>query len=68
MKVPDGYSYSQFCQLLGEYLLKKKAVMKFEHELCAKMMFDFAGDKLAYFDPQKQELGKADVLIASATI
>ncbi len=65
MKVPDGYSYSQFCQLLGEYLLKKKAVMKFEHEPGAKMMFDFAGDKLAYFDPQKQEPGKADVLICT---
>jgi len=61
--VPQGYGYAQFCEHLGRYLQVRKAVMLFDHEPAASMMFDFAGDKISLVDPQTGEITKCPVLV-----
>lgn len=61
--VPDGYGYSQFCEHISRFLESRKAVMHFEHEPAAMMMFDFAGDKLPLADKETGEITLCSVLI-----
>jgi len=62
-KVPDGYGYAQFCEHLSRYLQVRKAVMLFDHEPAASMMFDFAGGKISIVDPQTGEITWCPVLV-----
>jgi transposase len=62
-QVPEGYGYAQFCEHLSRYLETSKAVMHFEHEPAASMMFDFAGDKIALVDHQTGEITWCPVLV-----
>jgi transposase len=62
-QIPDGYGYSQFCEHLNHYLETRKAVMYFEHEPAASMMFDFAGDKAELVDIETGEVSHHPVLI-----
>ncbi len=64
-QVPDGYSYTQFCEYLSRFLQTRKAVMKFEHEPAAVMMFDFAGDKLSLIDNHSGEVRQCPVLVCT---
>ena len=48
---PDGYAYSQFCSIMERYIGRTNAVMHLEHKPGEELYFDFAGDKLCYFDP-----------------
>jgi transposase len=61
--VPEGYGYTQFCEHLGRFLETRKAVMRFDHEPAASMMFDFAGDKIALVDAQSGEITWCPVLV-----
>jgi len=62
-KVPDGYGYTQFCEHLNRFIETRKAVMHFEHEPAASMMFDFAGDKIPVVDAQTGEITLCPVLL-----
>jgi transposase len=61
--VPEGYGYAQFCVHLSRFLETRKAVMIFDHEPAASMMFDFAGDKIALTDYQTGEITWCPVLV-----
>jgi transposase len=61
--VPEGYGYAQFCEHLSRYLETCKAVMHFDHEPAASMMFDFAGDKIALVDHQTGEITWCPVFV-----
>jgi len=61
--VPDGYGYTQFCEHLSRFLETRKAVMIFDHEPAASMMFDFAGDKIPLVDHQSGEITLCPVLV-----
>jgi|SRR5665647_3329434 len=61
---PEGYGYSKFCQLLSQENKLKKATLHNTYLPGDKMMFDFAGRKLTYVDPQSGELINTDVFIA----
>jgi transposase len=63
IQVPEGYSYTQFCEHLSRFLESRKAVMHFEHEPAAMMMFDFAGDKLPLVDTETGEITLCPVLV-----
>lgn len=63
--VPDGYSYTQFCEHLSRFLETRKAVMHFEHDPAASMMFDFAGDKISLVDNETGEIIKCSVLVCT---
>jgi len=62
-QVPEGYSYTQFCEHLNRYLETRKAVMHLEHEPAGCMMFDFAGDKIRLVDFHTGEISWAPVLV-----
>jgi len=64
-KIPDGYGYAQFCEHLGRHLQTRSAVMHFDHEPAASMMFDFAGDKISYVDQQTGEIHWCPVLVCT---
>ena len=64
-KVPEGYGYTQFCEHLNRYLQVQKAVMHLEHEPAASMMFDFAGDKIPFTDPQTGQVIWCPVLVCT---
>ncbi|MDP3012845.1 MAG: winged helix-turn-helix transcriptional regulator, partial [Candidatus Subteraquimicrobiales bacterium] len=64
-QVTDGYSYTQFCEHLNRFLETQKAVMHFEHEPAAMMMFDFAGDKIPLIDKYTGEIIKCPVLVCT---
>jgi transposase len=60
---PDGYSYSQFCDLLTTHLRPLDAVMHFEHQPGNVLQVDFAGDKMSYVDAQTGEVIECPVLV-----
>ena len=64
-KVPEGYGYAQFCVHLSRYLQTRSAVMHFDHEPAASMMFDFAGDKIPLIDLQTGEITHCPVLVCT---
>lgn len=64
IECPDGYEYSQFCDLLSKYNKVIAATMHFEHKPAEKMMVDFAGHKLNYVDRQTGELIFCPVFVA----
>jgi transposase len=47
---PDGYEYSQFCDLLAVHHKVEDATMHFTYQPAEVMMVDFAGDMLNYTD------------------
>lgn len=61
---PDGYEYSQFCELLSEYTKVTSATMHFDHHPAEKMMVDFAGDNLNYIDKVTGEIISYPVFVA----
>lgn len=47
---PDGYEYSQFCELFGHQKTVNEATMHFDYRPADIMMVDFAGDSIRYVD------------------
>lgn len=47
---PDGYSYSQYCQLYREWLGKQAISLRQEHRAGEKLFVDFAGDTIPIHD------------------
>lgn len=62
-EVPEGYSYSQFCDHLLAYSKKSSATMHFEHRPGERMQVDFAGKMLSYYDVQTGEIINCPVLV-----
>lgn len=48
---PDGYSYSQFCQLYGDWVGRQAISLRQEHRAGEKLFVDFAGDTIPIHDP-----------------
>ena len=61
--VPQGYGYAQFCEHMSRFLETRKAVMHFDHEPAASMMFDFAGDKIPVVDQHTGEITLCTILV-----
>jgi transposase len=60
----DGYSYSQYCYHLQQYLKHADRVMHMEYEPGDIMMIDFAGDKQRYINPETGEVIACEVFVA----
>lgn len=60
---PEGYSYSQFCELLSQHEKIKGASMYFHYQPAEVMMVDFAGSKLSYVDKETGELVACPVFV-----
>jgi len=50
-KQPQGYSYSQFCDILQRYKKRTETSLHITHLPGERGEFDFAGKPLYYFDP-----------------
>ena len=61
---PDGYSYTQFCHHLSQYLLAKTPSMVLSHTAGEKLFVDFAGKKLSYVDKETGEIKECQVFVA----
>jgi len=59
---PQGYSYSQFCDILQKYKNRKEASLHITHLPGERCEFDFAGDPLYYTDPASRDLVPCPVL------
>lgn len=63
LSVPDGYSYSQFCEYLVDYNRKTNATMHFVHKPGERVQIDFAGKSLTYLDSSTGEIVSCPVLV-----
>src|SRR5437867_478444 len=61
---PDGYQYSQFCELYHRWLATLGVWMRQEHRAGEKMFVDFSGDGIPWVDPKTGELFKAELFVA----
>ena len=48
---PEGYGYSQYCQLYRDWLGKQAISLRQEHRAGEKLFVDFAGDTIPIHDP-----------------
>lgn len=62
-EVPEGYSYSQFCEHLAMCSRKSAATMHFEHSPGERVQIDFAGKSLSYSDSVTGEIVVCPVLV-----
>lgn len=61
---PDGYGYSQFCELLKRHIQRSDLSIAIDHEAGAVMQVDFAGKKLSWVDIASGEVHQCEVLVA----
>lgn len=64
-KHPDGYSYSQFCDIFKQWRIGLSASMRIEHLPGDKLYIDFTGDKLSIVDPVTGEVTDLEVYVAT---
>jgi transposase len=61
---PDGYGYSRFCDLYGEWRRGVTATMRQTHAAGDKLFVDFAGDTVPVFDAIAGEIRHAKIFVA----
>ena len=61
---PDGYGYSRFCDLYGEWRKGVTATMRQSHVAGEKLFVDFAGDTMPVIDGLTGEIRAAHVFVA----
>lgn len=62
---PDGYGYSRFCDLYGEWRRSVSATMRQTHGAGEKLFVDFAGDTVAVIDPLTGDARPAHIFVAA---
>jgi transposase len=61
---PDGYQYSQFCQLYRNWRLLLDLPMHQEHKAGEKMFVDYCGQTIPITDAQSGEVQQAEIFVA----
>ena len=61
---PQGYRYSQFCELYRQWAGKLKLSMRQNHKAGEKLFVDYAGQTLPIVDPQTGEIHEVQVFVA----
>lgn len=61
---PEGYSYSQYCQLYRDWLAKKALSLRQIHRAGDKLFVDYAGQTIAITDPKTGESLKGHLFVA----
>ena len=62
-RYPGGYSYSQFCEYLRQWLKIKDASLHIEQQPGDKLYVDFAGSKMSLADPYTGEIKEVEVFV-----
>lgn len=50
---PDGYGYSRFCELYGQWVRRLDLVLRHSHRAGEKMFVDWAGDTIPIYGPSQ---------------
>jgi transposase len=61
---PDGYRYSQYCDLYRRYVQKLDPPMRQNHKAGEKLFVDYAGDTVPITDPETGEVRQAVIFVA----
>ena len=61
----DGYGYSRFCDLYGEWRKRITPTMRQTHVAGEKLFVDWAGDTIPVFDPATGEEHRAHIFVAA---
>src|SRR3990172_1150540 len=61
---PDGYGYSQFCELYRRYVKKLDPPMRQNHKAGEKLFVDYAGDTVPITNPETGEVWQAQIFVA----
>jgi transposase len=62
---PEGYQYSQYCDLYREWSKAVDVVMRQEHRAGEELYSDFAGSTLAVINPHTGEVSAAHVFVSA---
>ena len=62
---PDGYGYSQFCELYNRWAKKLDPVMRLTHKAGEKLFIDYAGLTIPYVCREAGKRRKAYVFVAT---
>lgn len=60
---PDGYQYSRFCELFGEWKDTLDPVLRQEHKAGEKTFVDYAGQTVPVVDPETGEVREAQIFL-----
>jgi transposase len=61
---PQGYQYSQFCNLYRQWAGRIDPVMRQEHRAGEKMFVDYAGHTVDVYDLQANQMREAQIFVA----
>lgn len=61
---PEGYQYSQFCDLYRRWAQKLDITLRQEHKAGDKLFIDYAGPTLPVVNPQTSEVRQAYLFVA----
>jgi transposase len=62
---PQGYGYSQFCQLYREWKKHLNPPMRLKHKAGEKLFVDYAGQTIPVVDPETGEIREAQIFVAT---
>ena len=63
-KYPQGYGYSQYCQLYRNWAGKIQPTMRLDHKAGEKMFVDYCGQTISVIDPITGEIQEAEIFVA----
>ncbi len=61
---PQGYQYSQFCEIYRQWSKKIDVVLRQSHRAGEKLFVDWAGDKIPMIDPESGESIPVSIFVA----
>jgi transposase len=61
---PDGYGYSQFCNLYRQWAKRLNPSLRLAHAAGEKLFVDYAGQTVPVIDPQTGEVRQAQLFVA----
>ncbi|MBK7959767.1 MAG: transposase [Bdellovibrionales bacterium] len=61
---PEGYQYSQFCDLYKQWSKKLSLTMRHEHKVGEKKFVDYAGSTIGIVDSETGEVNPAQVFVS----
>lgn len=61
---PQGYGYSQFCQLYRDWAGKIQTTMRLNHKAGEKLFVDYAGQTMPVIDPSTGEVRETQIFVA----
>lgn len=64
-KHPDGYRYTQFCEVYRQWLKKRRLSMRQVHRAGEKLFTDYSGKKPSIVDPATGEVIEVELFVAA---